>query len=29
VLWQAQRDQSEPDQQEYMELLRSLVKTRH
>ena len=28
VLWQAQRDQTEPDQQEYMELLRSLVKTR-
>ena len=28
VLWQAQRDQTEPDQQEYMELLRSLLKTR-
>jgi len=29
VLWQAQRDQTEPDQQEYMEMLRSLLKSRH
>ena len=28
ILWQAQRDNAEPDQQEYMELLRSLVKSR-